>query len=150
MPHLRNEIIVDCPIDESFGYTSDLNHLVDRHPDVVASAQTMSGPIGVGKTFDVTFAFGPMRVPMVYTIVEYEPPRRFVAVGEGSVQRAVDEFTFAETSAGTSITVEVDLAFRGLMRWLGPLLGPMTQRSGRRAVEGLAEALASQAHDPSS
>ena len=62
-------------------------------------------------------------------------------VGEGSTQRAVDEFTFTEVTEGTEITVTTDVTFNGLMKWIAPLLVPMFRRGGRQAVQGLAAAL---------
>lgn len=141
MPRMKNQIMVRRPIDEVFSYTADLNRLPDRHPDVVCAAQTSLGPVGAGTTFDVVFAFGRREVALVYTITEFEAPYRMVVRGEGATQRALDEFNLAEVAEGTAVTITVQLVFKGPMKWIGFLLGPMSRRSARRAAAGLAKAL---------
>lgn len=107
MPRMKNQIVVRRPIDEVFSYTADLNRLPDRHPDVVSSIQTSPGPVGAGTTFDVVFAFRKREVALVYTITEFAAPYRMVVRGEGSTQRALDEFNFAEVPEGTALTITV-------------------------------------------
>ena len=86
----------------------------------------------------LTMRLGPT---MIYSITEYEPPSRFVLVGEGSALAAIDTITFEARETGTDITYEADLRFKGLTALLMPFLGGVTRGVGRKAVEGLQKAL---------
>jgi len=142
MARLREQIITQTPIEKTFAYTADINNIQDWDPGIAESAQIGDGPVGQGTQFDVLVAFGARRTPMVYTITEYDAPRRVVLVGEGSNLTAIDEITFAEVPEGTAVTYTADLAFEGFMRFVAPFLGNLLKGVGRKAVNGLAEALA--------
>lgn len=141
MTRLHEKIIIPTPIEKAFTYTADFTNIQNWDPGIAESAQIGEGPVREGTRFDVLAAFGSRRIPMVYTITEYDPPNRVVFVGEGSTLTAVDEITFAEVPQGTAITYTADLAFKGVMRFVAPLLGGVLKGVGRKAVEGLARAL---------
>ena len=141
MTRLHEKVIIPTPIEEAFAYTADFTNIQNWDPGVAESAQIGEGPVREGTRFDVLAAFGSRRIPMVYTITEYDPPHRVVFVGEGSTLTAVDEITFAEVPQGTAITYTADLTFKGVMRFAAPLLGGVLKGVGRKAVEGLARAL---------
>ena len=82
--------------EDAFAYTADFANIEDWDPGVAASAQIGDDPIGIGTAFDVLVAYGSRRIPMVYTIAEYDPPRRVVLIGEGSTLTAVDTIEFGE------------------------------------------------------
>jgi len=141
MTRLHEQITTPTGQKEAFAYTADFNNLADWDPGIADSAQQGDGDIGVGTRFDVTAVFGGRRVPMVYTITEFDPPHRVTLVGEGATLTAVDEITFGEVPQGTAITYTADLTFKGFMRLAAPFLGAVLQGIGRKAVEGLAVAL---------
>jgi hypothetical protein len=141
MTRLSEKIITHTPVEAAFTYTSDFNNLDQWDPGIAGSVQIGTDPIGKGTKFNVLVAFGNRRVPMVYTITEFDPPNRVVLVGEGSTLTAVDEITFVRVPQGTAVTYTADLAFKGIMRFVAPLLGGILKNVGRNAVAGLAEAL---------
>ena len=147
MTRLHEQIITQTPIEAAFTYVADFNNIEHWDPGVAESAQIGSGPIGVGTRFDLLVVFGNRRIPMVYTITEFDPPNRVVLVGDGSTLTAVDEITFAAVPQGTAITYTADLAFKGVMRFVAPLLGSVLKGVGRKAVTGMAAAL--KANEPS-
>ena len=141
MPRLHEKTITQAPIDAVFAYTAEFNNIEDWDPGVAESAQIEEGPVGQGTQFDVLVAFGARRIPMVYTITEFDPPNRVVLVGEGSTLTAIDEITLATVPQGTAVTYTADLASKGVTRLLVPFLGGVLKSVGRKAVSGLASAL---------
>ena len=123
MARLHEQIITKTPIEAAFSYTADFDNLEQWDPGIAASARIGTDPIGIGTQFNVVATFGSREIPMVYTITEFDPPNRIVLVGEGSTLTAIDEITFAEVPQGTAITYTADLTFRGVMRFVAPLLG---------------------------
>ena len=141
MTRLSEQTVTQNPIEEAFKYTADFNNIQNWDPGVAESAQIGDEPVGLGTRFNLLLAFGSRRIPMVYTITEFDSPHRVVLVGEGSTLTAVDEITFAEVPQGTAITYTADLAFKGLMGLIAPFLGSVLKGVGRKAVEGLTAAL---------
>ena len=147
MTRLYEQIITKTPIEAAFSYTADFDNIEQWDPGIAASARIGNDPIGIGTQFNVVATFGSREIPMVYTITEFDSPNRVVLVGEGATLTAVDEITFAEVPQGTVITYTADLTFRGVMRFVAPLLGGVLKNVGRNAVAGLAETL--KANQPS-
>ena len=141
MTRLSEQIITRTPVEEAFAYTADFNNIQEWDPGISESAQIGEGPVGLGTRFKVLVAFGNRRIPMVYTITEFDPPKRVVLVGQGSSLTAVDEITFAEVPQGTAIRYTADLTFKGFGRFVEPFLGKVLKGVGRKAVEGLSAAL---------
>ena len=135
---LRETIITQTPLEDAFAYTADFANLEDWDPGVAESSQIGSESIGVGTAFDVLVAFGSRRIPMVYTITEYDPPHRVVLVGEGSTLTALDTIEFAAKNEGTEITYTADLTFKGIARFFTPFMGSKLDDVGSKAVAGLA------------
>jgi hypothetical protein len=141
MIRLRERIVTPAAIDDAFTYTADFGNIQDWDPGVAESRKIGDDPVGWGTRFELLVAFGARRIPMVYTITDYVSPSRVVLVGEGAPLTAIDEITFAETSEGTVITYSAELTFKGILRFVAPLMGRAFRGVGRRAVEGLAAAL---------
>ena len=139
---LRETTISQSQLDDAFAYTADFGNIEDWDPGVAESSQIGSGPVGVGTAFDVLVAFGSRRIPMVYTITEYDPPHRVVLIGEGSTLTAVDTIEFAAKPEGTEITYTADLTFKGIARFFTPFMGSKLDEVGSKAVAGLGTALA--------
>lgn len=141
MTRLREQIITNTPVEEAFAYTADFNNIENWDPGVSESAQIGTCPVGKGTQFNLLVKFGSRRLPMVYTITEFDPPNRVVLVGEGSTLTAVDEITFARVPQGTAVTYTADLTFKGITRFVAPFLQGAFKGVGRKAVEGLSVAL---------
>jgi hypothetical protein len=93
----------------------------------------------------VTVAFLGQSIPLVYEIIEFDPPYRLVLSGGDSSLRSVDEMTFAERHGATRVTYEAKLELVGIRRFADPVLDVLMQRVGRLAVRGLRERLSDSA-----
>ena len=138
---LRETTISQTPLDDAFAYTADFANIEDWDPGVAKSSQIGSEPIGVGTAFDVLVAFGSRRIPMVYTITEFDAPNRVVLIGEGSSLQAVDTIEFAAVEAGTEIAYAADLSFNGVAKYFTPFMGRTLNNVGSKAIAGLTAAL---------
>ena len=138
---LRETTTTEIALEDAFAYTADFANIEDWDPGVAASAQIGNDPIGIGTAFDVLVAYGSRRIPMVYTIAEYDPPRRVVLKGEGSTLTAVDKIEFAANGEGTEITYTADLTFKRIAKFFTPFMGSKLDEVGLKAVTGLNTAL---------
>lgn len=129
------------PVERAFAYLADFTHTADWDPGVVASVRLDEGEVGLGSRFEVTTSTAGRQQQLTYEITEFDPPRRFVLVGENTALRSVDTLTFDERDGGSTVTYHADLALRGPSRVADPALHVAFQVIGRQAAAGLRTAL---------
>jgi len=137
MPQLRETRQLSVPIQEAFDYTADFANIENWDPGVAESANTSSGDIGLGSTFDVMVKFGSRETPMTYTITEFDPPNRVVLTGVGESLTAIDDIRFSAIPGGTQVDYTADLEFSGVMRLIVPFMGGVLRKVGVKALDGL-------------
>jgi carbon monoxide dehydrogenase subunit G len=141
MTVLKEELVVDRPLEEVFVFIGDFANAERWDPGVASSRALTEGPVGVGSRYALTVVFNRRRLPMTYEVTAYESPRRVELHGTGSTVRALDDIRFEPTERGTRIRYTADLRLRGPLRLGEPLLRSRFEEVGRRAMEGMREAL---------
>lgn len=142
MPTLTETRTVPTSRSDAFAYVADFSNIEDWDPGVVSSEKTSSGDLGVGSTFHLVVKFGNAEAPMTYTITDYEPDEKVVLAGTGKRISAVDTITFRDAAdGGTVIDYRADLEFKGLLKLLTPFMGGRLDEIGKKAVDGMQEAL---------
>ncbi len=141
MAYYRAELEVRRPIDEVFAYLADFSNTEKWDPGVVSARKQGSGPVTVGTRFEIVSRFLGQELPLEYRIVQYDPPGRVVFEAENDNLRSVDTLTFEKIARGTRLTYDANLTLKGL-RYVGDFaLHVAFQWIGRRALEGLRDAL---------
>jgi dehydrogenase/reductase SDR family protein 12 len=148
MTRLQRTITVNCPVETAFRYTADFGNIEQWDPGVIESSKLTPGPLGEGTAFRVRVAFGPSSTDMEYVVRTWEPPNRVVLEGSGGSIHALDEITFRPEDGGTSICYTADITLGGIAGLAQPLMGPLLERVGKRAVDGLRDALTARAEPP--
>ena len=148
MTRLQRTVFVKCPVETAFRYTADFGNIEQWDPGVSESGKLTPGPVGEGTAFRVRVAFGPSSTDMEYVVRSWEPPNRVVLEGSGGSIHARDEITFSPQDGGTSICYTADITLDGIAGLAQPLMGPLLERVGKRAVDGLRDALTVRAEPP--
>ena len=141
MVRLQETRMIDRPIHKVFEYTADFNNIEDWDPGVSSSFRIDSGPIGVGSRFELGVSFGGRTIPMTYEITEYEVNERVVLFGKGEQIEAVDDIRFEDRDGRTKVDYTADLTFHNFVKYLAPFMGPIFNKVGEKAVDGLKENL---------
>lgn len=130
------------PIDEVFAFTADFANAEKWDPGVASSRRIGDdAPPGVGSRYDVMVSFGSREIPMTYEITEWEQDARVVLEGRGETIEALDVIEFEPTDGGTQVDYTADLTFTNWMRFVVPLMSPVLNKVGERALDGLVESL---------
>jgi dehydrogenase/reductase SDR family protein 12 len=126
---------------EAFAYMADFSNARVWDPSVSQARRTDEGPLGTGSTFELIARFAGRNVPLTYSIVEFEPPRRVVLVARrGFVSR--DTITVdAADGAGSVVHYDALLSFTGIGRLFEPLMQRVFDRVGAKAAAGIDAAL---------
>jgi len=74
-------------------------------------------------------------------VQELVPNQRIALRGENATVIAHDTMTFREVAGGTEVTYTADFTFKGMTRFIAPLLRPAFVRLFNEAEAGMAAAL---------
>jgi len=123
----------------AFAYVSDFSTTREWDPNVLDAERVGDGPIGAGSRFKLTTSFAGRRASITYEISEHDPPRAVTFRGENATVLSVDRVTFEPIGAGTRVTYDADLRFKGPLQIADPLLQVILNRLGRQALAGMRE-----------
>lgn len=138
---LHETRLIDRPLDEVFAFTADFSNSEQWDPGVDRATAVDGRDPGVGAKYELMVSFGSSQIPMVYETTVFEPEARIVLRGRGEVIDAMDDIRFEDRDGATYVDYTADLTFRGWMRFAAPLMTPVLNRVGRKALDGLVETL---------
>ena len=141
MAHYNASVDTSRPPDEMFAYLSDFSSTQEWDPGVIEAERLGDAPVREGTEFRLLASFLGRKIPLIYQIVEYDPPSAVTFRGESSTVVSLDRITFEPFEQGTRITYDADLALKGSLKLADPLLRVAFKRVGARALAGLRRTL---------
>jgi hypothetical protein len=137
------------PAPETFDYMATFSNASQWDPGVLAAQQLDPGPVAVGTRFRLVVPFLGRRLPLIYQVTRYAPHREVMLDAASRLLRATDSILVAPDGAGATVSYAADVALRGPLRLLDPLLRRGFRAVGDRGTAGLARTLsAPAAQDP--
>lgn len=140
MRTVTSSIIVQCPVEEVFGFVTDAtnNPLWQTGRGLRETRQSPDGPVGVGTRITEVWSFMGRTSESTSEVIEYEPNRKYTRAGiSGSSPIKQGVYTFEPVAEGTHWTSSVQVEAGGLFAIAEPLLAN-TMKQGFE--EGMAEA----------
>jgi carbon monoxide dehydrogenase subunit G len=141
MAHYKASLNTPRPPEEMFSYLSDFSTTERWDPGVIEAKRLGEEPVREGTEFRLLASFLGRKTPLVYRIIEYDPPSAVTFRGESSTVVSLDRITFEPANGGTRITYDGDLALKGRLKLADPLLQVAFKRVGGRALAGLRSTL---------
>jgi len=143
MLELELTTVINRPIEEAFGFLSNLENDIKWRSEWVETKHTSGGSPGVGATFSLVGKFLGRRVPTIYEVIEYEPNRSAAWKTVSSPLPLTFRRTFERVEGGTRFTIRYEAELRGFFKLVMPLLGGSVKRQHEgdlRKVKELMEA----------
>ena len=138
---IERSVTTEAAPDKVFAYLSDFTTTTEWDPGTVKTVRT-SGDGGVGTTYDNTSKFMGRETQLTYTVVEHQAPSRIVLEGKNETVNATDSITVEPHGAGSRVTYVADFDFKGIAKFIAPLMSPALKKLGDDAKKGMEEALA--------
>jgi hypothetical protein len=138
---LQRSVETDASPAAVFAYLSDFTNTNEWDPGTVRTT-LVSGDGGVGTTYDNTSRFMGRETELTYEVVQHEPDRLFALRGENKSVVAHDTMEIVPVGPGSRVTYTADFQFKGLGRFVAPLLAPALKKLGDDAEKGLRDGLA--------
>ena len=137
MPRYTTVINSTWERPRAFAFMSDFSNAQEWDPGVKAARRVATGPVAVGSAFDLDVVFAGQTMTIRYEVVEMEADRRVVFRASTDRLESIDTLTFDDDGAGTEVTYDARLTFKGLAALANPLLGLGFARVGDRARDSL-------------
>ncbi|MCC1495907.1 SDR family NAD(P)-dependent oxidoreductase [Alcanivorax sp. 1008] len=142
---LQETIRVPRPIADCFRYLADFSTSEQWDPGVYRASKLTPGEPKPGSEFDLILNSAGRRVPMRYTVTALDAPLRIDLQGQGDGFSAHDVIRLRSVGPdSTDIEYHAELRFQGPAGHVEKLLNPLMVRMGKRAVNGLQQALTRQ------
>lgn len=142
---LSRTVTVDKPLDRVFAYLSDFTTTTEWDPGTVKTVRS-SGDGAVGTKYENTSTFGGRQTQLTYVVQDLVPNERIALRGENKTVIAEDTITVREVgsdtaTAQTEVTYTANFTFKGITKFVAPLMKPAFTRLGDEAETGMAAAL---------
>ncbi len=140
---LHEKIVVNRPIEECFAYLKDFSSIEQWDPGVYRARKLTPYGVAVGTEYEILLKLpAGKQVSMRYRQAVINEPRELILHGEGDNFSAIDTLNLQAISpTRTEIDYRAELDLRWLPAPLKPLIKPMLNRIGKKAISGLKRAL---------
>jgi len=137
---LRRSVETNATPEAVFAYLSDFTNSSEWDPGTVRTV-LVSGDGGVGTTYLNTSKFMGRQTELTYEVVTHQPHSVFALRGENSSVIVQDTMEIEPIGFAARVTYTADFQFKGLGRFIAPLLSPTLKKLGDEAEAGLRKAL---------
>ena len=143
MIRVSDTVDIGQPIETVFAFLADVQNFPRWQSGVVSSRSMSEGPMRLGTRFTESMRVMGMTFDANCEVSAFEPPHRMAFVADGRLVRYEVEFTFQPTSAGTRLSVDGQVAFKGFWRLLSPLMNGEIRKEIKTELANIETALQS-------
>lgn len=122
MSSIEGSVIIRCPADKLFAYTTEAKTWPKWHGTIPEAEQTSQGQIGVGTTFRGKSRMMGQTSEWTAKVTEYDPYKRWGKVIDLGSIIIVDKLVFDPTEGDTRFTMMYDVKVRGFLKLLSPMI----------------------------
>jgi Polyketide cyclase / dehydrase and lipid transport/Fasciclin domain len=122
MARIDGEIVINRPVEEVFDFAADERNEPRYNPRMLSSEQLSPGPVGLGSRFRAVMGSWPRRTTMTTEFTGYDRPRRLASTTRLATMDIQGALTFDPVPGGTRMRWSWDMASRGLLKLLSPLV----------------------------
>jgi uncharacterized protein YndB with AHSA1/START domain len=122
MARIEESIIIKCPVEKVFTYTTEAKSWPKWHGTMPEAEQTSQGQIGVGTTFRGTNRAMGQTSEWTGKVTEYEPHKRWGKVIDSKSTIIDNKLIFDPTEGGTRFTMLWDVKVSGFLKLLSPMI----------------------------
>ena len=123
MATFENTVMIGRPIEEVFGFLSDLENVPRWNYAIAETRKVSQGPVDVGTIYQQVRSV-PRRSEERFEVTAYNPPRQLEIRGQLGPFPSNHYYALDATPEGTRVTNTVELELRGPGRLLGRVAVP--------------------------
>ncbi len=123
--------------EQTFEYIVDFSHIDEWDHTIVSSEKVGDTAIDIGTRFNLMFAMGRRKSPIVYEITAFVPHSKAVLTGVSKRFTAVDTVGITETEKGCKVDWHAKIEFTGLTALFIPLIAKKIKAGGAKTIRDL-------------
>ncbi len=127
-------------LQSAFSIIGDFSNITEWDPGIASVRKITKGEIRVGTEFEIYANFFFQKVPMKYTLIEYEVNKKVIYIGEAENVKAVDMIEFFESKSGCLLKYKADFEFKGFLSTQESLLKIILRNTANNAFAGMRKA----------
>ena len=120
--------VINQPIEEVFGFLSNLENDVRWRREWVDAMKTSEGPIGIGTRFSLFGELFGRQIPTVYEVIEYEPSQVAAWKTVSGPLPLTFRRSFERVEGGTRFSIGYEAEVRGFFKLVMSLLAETVKR----------------------
>ena len=128
MATFENTVMIERPIEDVFGFLSDLENIPKWNYAIIETRKVSEGPVGVGTTYRQVRSV-PSRSEERLEITTYDPPGQLEIRGQLGPFASRLVYALEAIPAGTRVTNTVELELRGPGRLLSRVAVPRVREA---------------------
>jgi len=141
MARINGEIVINRPVEEVFDTVADERNEPRYNPRMLRAEKLSPGPVGLGSRFRAEMRTRPRPVVMTTEFTGYQRPRRLASTTRLATMDIQGALTFDPVTGGTRMRWSWDVAPRGLLKLMSPLVARIGARQERAIWTGLKRVL---------
>jgi coenzyme Q-binding protein COQ10 len=111
MSQIKKSIFVNASTEKIWNTASDPNHWADWYVGL-KEVKSIVGDGSAGTTCEMTFDMSGMKMQFKHTVLEWDPPRKWVGRTEGAID-SISTWTYEPEGEGTRVSVVMDYTVPG-------------------------------------
>jgi len=127
MFQVQVSLVINRPLEEVFGFLSDLENNLKWRSGMIEAKKISEGPIGVGTTYRMINNFFGRKVEGEAVVTEYELNRKYTTMNKSGLPIKTQR-TFEPVMEGTRVTFSVETELGGLFKLVEPLMARIGKR----------------------
>jgi hypothetical protein len=132
MVQVRGEIVIERQVEDVFDFVVDEENEPRYNAQMRLAKKITDGPIGVGTSFRAELTGRGGVIPMTIEFTGFDRPNRVAELVHMESMDLMGGLTFDPVDGRTRMVWSWELQPRGVLRFLGPLVGAMGRRQERR------------------
>jgi len=136
----EENIQLQTDLQSSFYILSDFSNLTDWDPGIASVEKLTPGILKVGTEFQVFAEFFFQKLPMKYTLTEYDRNKKVSYIGEADNVIAYDTMEFSENIDGCLVKYKATFEFKGILGSQENLMKIILQNTANNAFAGMKRA----------
>ncbi len=126
----------------TFDYLSAFEHTSEWDPGIPIVEKQTEGPVAVGSRYHAVAEFRGKRQPIDYVVTELSDTRIQLR-GENKTVLSIDTITVKPAGTGSDVTYQAEFSLKGLAKLAQPFIGPLFEKLGDPAADGMKQKLES-------
>jgi uncharacterized protein YndB with AHSA1/START domain len=122
MARIEESVIIKCPADKVFAYTTEAKSWPKWHGTMPEAEQTSQGQVGVGTTFKGKNRMMGQTSKWTAKVTEYDPYKRWGKIIDSGSVIIDDKLIFDPTEGGTKFTMVYDVKVGGFLKLLSSMI----------------------------